>query len=300
MMAPSILFARLEDRAAAEAREPPAFFADLNLDQVVGSVTADWEEYNLKPFFFLPLRTIDDISYRQGVFRDLDDEDLLGQVRAFAQQMRVMREHLAQAEKLYYQAQKQAWFLDAVAIYCEAVKALAVSLSAGSVASQGLSTLRDYLSGYITSSRFISLADETKRLKRDLSAVDYSVLIEDNSFQVGRYLPALDYSADVENTFQKFQQCAAKDYKVKFSSWPNINHIEAKILDFVIQLQPDVFVHLTDYCVRNSTYLDQAVVAFDREVHFYIAYLQHAAKLKSAGLTFCYPRIACPDRKSVV
>lgn len=95
MMAPSILFARLEDRAAAEAREPPAFFADLNLHQVVGSVTADWEEYNLKPFFFLPLRTIDDISYRQGVFRDLDDEDLLGQVRAFAQQMRVMREHLA-------------------------------------------------------------------------------------------------------------------------------------------------------------------------------------------------------------
>ena len=38
--------------------------------------------------------------------------------------MRVIREHLAQAEKLYYKHQKERWFLDAVDIYGDAVNRL--------------------------------------------------------------------------------------------------------------------------------------------------------------------------------
>ena len=59
-----------------------------------------------------------------------------------------MRQHLEQVRKLHYELQKQAWFLDAVEIYCEAVRALAEELAARDVTSRGLRRFRGYLAGY--------------------------------------------------------------------------------------------------------------------------------------------------------
>ncbi len=83
-----------------------------------------------------------------------------------------------------------------------------------------------------------------------------------------------------------------KDYRVNFSDWPDMNHIEAKILDFVAQLYPDVFLNLDNYCAKHGNYLDETIAVFDREIQFYIAYIEYAATFKRAGLRFCYPRIA--------
>jgi DNA mismatch repair ATPase MutS len=71
-----------------------------------------------------------------------------------------------------------------------------------------------------------------------------------------------------------------------------MNHIEAKILEFVAKLYPELFEPLDEYCSKNVNYLDDTVTAFDREIQFYLAYLDYAAGLKQAGLQFCYPRIS--------
>jgi DNA mismatch repair protein MutS len=57
-------------------------------------------------------------------------------------------------------------------------------------------------------------------------------------------------------------------------------------------LYSDVFGHLDDYCVRNGKYLDETLAAFDREIQFYLAYLEYIAALKRAGLPFCYPTLS--------
>ena len=121
--------------------------------------------------------------------------------------------------------------------------------------------------------------------------VKYCVLIKGSSFTVRKYDLESDYSATVEETFEKFKQGAAKDYKVKFSASEDMNHIEAKVLEFVARLYPDVFSALDDYCATNAGYLDETVAAFDREIQFYIAYLEYIAALKRSGLRFCYPSI---------
>lgn len=56
--------------------EAPAFFGDLNLGQVVESITAGREAYDLKPFFYTCLSTEDAVAYRHEVLRDLQNEDL--------------------------------------------------------------------------------------------------------------------------------------------------------------------------------------------------------------------------------
>jgi DNA mismatch repair protein MutS len=110
----SILFEKTEEAIKRERPEAPAFFVDLNLDRVIADITVGKEEYNLQPFFHTSLTDIDAIKYRHEIFRDLENDVLFEHMKAFAQKMRAMREHLAQANKLYYKYQKALWFLDGV------------------------------------------------------------------------------------------------------------------------------------------------------------------------------------------
>ncbi len=112
----SILFVDPTD--AREPSDAPDFFVDLNLDQIVESVTSGSQEYNLKPFFHAPLSNLDEIEYRHEILHDLEREPISRAVRDFAEQARDVRKSLATADKLHYKRQKQAVFLDAVEIYC--------------------------------------------------------------------------------------------------------------------------------------------------------------------------------------
>jgi DNA mismatch repair ATPase MutS len=286
----SILFESPESRNQSEA--PPAFFADLNCDQIVDAITAKREDYNLKPFFYGCLSSIEAIKYRQEVFGDLEHTSLFRRINTFTRKMREVRAQLDCAQKAYYKEQKQAWFLEAIKMYCEAVTSLAADLSNTDLKSRGFLGFRDFLSSYIRSIGFASLSLDTENLKADLSAVRYSVLIKGNSFTVQHYNMEADYSAEINETFEKFKQGTATDYSITLPAADDMNHIEAAILEFVARLHPDVFLALNEFCTRNSTFLNETIAAFDREVQFYIAYLEYAAPLKSAGLHFCYPAIS--------
>ena len=293
----SILFERTEDGTNKETSEAPDFFVDLNLDQIIEAVTAGKQEYNLTPFFYTSLADVDAIKYRHEVMQDLENAFLLERVNSFARKMREMREHLVRVQKLYDKENKQAWFLEAVEIYCDTINSYVQDLSNADLKSRGFLGFRDYLTSYAGSVRFTSLLSETKKLKADLTTVKYCVLIKGDTFTVRNYESEADYSVDVEQTFKKFEQGAVNDYRVKFSTGDDMNHIEAKILEFVAKLYPEVFEPLDGYCARNVNYLDDTVAAFDREIQFYLAYLDYTAPLKQADLQFCYPRISDKNKE---
>jgi DNA mismatch repair protein MutS len=71
-----------------------------------------------------------------------------------------------------------------------------------------------------------------------------------------------------------------------------MDHVEASVLRGVAQLYPDAFAALTGYCERHRDYLDETIRTFDREVQFYVAYLEHVKRFEPAGLQFCYPTVS--------
>ncbi|HZR92915.1 MAG TPA: hypothetical protein VFA44_10990, partial [Gaiellaceae bacterium] len=96
----SILFERQEDGRDVDRRPEPPFVADLNLDQVLESMTAGREGYDLRPFFYAPLHDVATVRYRHEILRDLEKPAVREAVTSFAKEMVRMREHLAQVEKL--------------------------------------------------------------------------------------------------------------------------------------------------------------------------------------------------------
>ena len=294
---PSILFKRPEDSIAVERAEMPAFFVDLNLDQVVEAITAGREDYDLKPFFYTPLHDVDSIEYRHEIMQDLENDLLLERIKSFVERMRAMRAHLTQADKLYYQRQKERWFLQAVATYCDAVTGLMRDLSSTKLESRGFNGFREHLTAYIHSEPFSSLLTETEKLAVDLSSITYCLHIKEGCIRVRKCEGEIDYSADVEKTFEKFRSGTVKSYRVQFPDYPQMNHVEAGVLDLVAQLYPDLFRSLEQYCAKNKDYLDATVAGFEREIQFYLAYLEFITRLSQAGLKFCYPQVSAISKE---
>lgn len=288
----SILFENSEDRLKEETVEAPDYFVDLNLDQIIAAVTFGKQEYNLKPFFYTPLNQVKTIQYRQEIGRDLDNETLKAKINAFAEKMRVTRRYLNLIEKLHYHYHKEGWFLEAVDTYCDAVTCLADDLNQAGLQSRGLLAFCEYLTNYANSSGFRSLLVETNQLKVNLAAIKYCVIIQNDTVKVRRYDAEIDYSADVEETFAKFKQGAVKDYRLKLTAGSGMNHVEAKILTLVARLYPELFSTLDEFCVNHKDFLDETIRVFDREIQFYVAYLESIAVIKRAGLPFCYPQVS--------
>lgn len=283
---PAVAHGLIADAAA------PEFFADLNLDQIIGAITAGRGEYNLTPFFHRTLQDTAAIHDRHNVMRDLERDALRECVNSFADRMREVRADLVRVQKAYYQEQKQAWFLDAVELYCENITRFASALADTGPTSRGLTGFRDYLACYTRSAHFNALLATARRLKSDLAKLEYCILIKGSGFTVRKYGDETDYSDEVEHTFAKFKQGAVRDYRVKFSSREEMNHIEAKIAEFVAKLYPEVFVPLREFCSENADFIDRTIAAFDREIQFYLAYLAYIAPLRQAGLPFCYPAVS--------
>ena len=143
----SILFLEPLTISGIDGQQAPDFFVDLNLDQIVDAITAGRDEYNLKPFFYAPLSRVGTVEYRYEILQDLESRGLLEDIRSFADEMRTMRSFLAQADKLYYKYQKEAWFLDAVDIYLGAVNRLAKDLTQSPLRSRGFLALCEFLTG---------------------------------------------------------------------------------------------------------------------------------------------------------
>ena len=292
MPSPSVLYD--EPRPEEDRPDPvmPASFRDLNLDQVVTSVLHGRDVDHLRPFFYASLDDVGTVTYRQAVFRDLDGTDLLEQVRSFSDAMRSMRQHLAEAAKSGYPNQRERWQLDGAVVYCDAVARLARQLDGAALASSGLRRIREHVARYVTSDGFTALVTDTERVARAIGDITYCVLVKGNRVQVSTYEEQDDLSEQVRRTFERFALGEGKDYSSKLPGGHGMDQVEAHILALVAQLHPEPFARLHEFWDRHQEFVDGTIAAFDREVQFYVAYLDHIETFRAAGLAFCYPEVS--------
>ncbi|MHB1508736.1 MAG: MutS-related protein [Acidimicrobiales bacterium] len=297
----SLIFDEGARRTIGREQEDRSFASDLNLDQIITTIAGDREEHELiTAILYGHPDDVSTVNFRHEVFQDLEDRTLLEEIQHFAELMRQVRVHLEQVKKMDYRYQREGWFLDAAAIYCEAVGRLADDLGTAQLRSRGLRTFRDFLTRYVTSSEFSSLVSDTKDRKAALAEIRYCIRIRGDKVEVSRYEGQADYSVEVLDTFERFKQSAVKDYRVKYRTWPGMGHVGAQILQLVARLFSEEFAGLDQYCREHDGFFDETVRVFERELQFYLAYLDYIRPLRSAGLSFCYPEVTADSKEIFV
>jgi hypothetical protein len=281
-----------------EFQEEPHCFSDLLLDQVTAAITRGREDYRLLPFFYDHLTSRDDIAFRHEVWRDLEDQAVAAGLRFFSGEMRDVRQRINWAKKTRFEQHRRGIHLDAVTRYCDAVEHLSRTLRTNEVTSRALLEFRDVVTRYANSPTFENLARESRQLNTKLSEVRYSINVRGSRVRVLRYDGEADYGAEIEEAFERFQQGAVSDYRLTFSDWPDMNHVESQIADRVALLFRDIFSELQAFCERTGDFVDADVSTFDREIQFYFAYLDFIGPLKAHDLSFCLPDVH--DSKAVL
>ena len=268
---PSILFEQSNEYAGIDAGEEPPFFTDLNLDQVMASMTASRDEYNLAPYFLTPLQTVSAVDYRHQILHDLEEEDLRSAVDGYARGLSTMRSYLVLMGKLHNQI-PAGTLVPRCGEYL--LPEHEVIRRADHRAGAEIKRLRRLpgIPGPLYAVRRIYPARRRDHTLLDrLAAVRYAVNIKGNRVRVTAYEGEEDYGADVEQTFAKFKQGAVKDYRVSFRATADMDHVEAQVLELVGKLYPETFARLDDYCARHARFADDTLAAFGREVQFYLA-----------------------------
>lgn len=292
----SILF-RSWSGDGGEPLAEPSFFGDLNLNQVCAALTGGREEYNLAPFFYHALRDVESVNYRHDVLQEIEREEVSKPIYVFAGRMREIRKQLALADKLRDRHQRERWFLSAVTAYSSTVLELEREIDTLDLTSEASRGLAAYLSRYVQSTAFKDLAADTSRLQQELDAIRYSILTHNLRVEVSTYEDAPDLTEQIEHTFEKFRQGAVEDHHIGFRERLETDSVEERILAVVAEVFPAEFAHAAKYLARRrKTFLDETIARFDREVQFYLAYLEHIAPLKSNGLPFSYPAVSSTEK----
>lgn len=289
----SILFASGAERPqAVDAALAEQALADLRLDQLFEKLVAGLEHFDLEPLYRERCNDAEAVRYRHEIVAELEREEVAAPVRAFTDVMGTVRERLELGRRLHNARQRQYWLLAAGERYCEAVRSLERALAEATLRARGMRGLRQHLAAYVRSTAFTALEEETRALLAELAQVRYTVLVRGLRVTVSRFQEEADLTAEVEQTFAKFREAEASTRLARFSSYPELGHVEASILELVAKLHPEPFARLTDYCRRNARFIEQTIGRFDREVHFYLAYLDLIAPLREVGLGFCLPALA--------
>ncbi len=173
---------------------------------------------------------------------------------------------------------------------------MAGQLASAQPGSRALRDLRGYLVSYAASPGFAALASDTRDLTESLGQIRYCTRIRAGRVEVSRYDGEADYSAAVLKTFERFKQGATRDYLMRYRSSPGMNHIAAQITELVARLFPREFAGLEAYCRQHDGFSDEGITRADRELRFYLAYLDYIAPVRAAGLRFCYPEVSAGSK----
>ncbi len=293
----SILFPPGLEQERAERNKQLPCFIDLNLDQVVAAIVAKRDEDALRPIFYSTYRNEEIIRYRQAVFADLERAEVFQAFPAFCETMRTVRANLAYADRISYKRHRHMVVLRAIHRYCEGVQSLLQSLESLTLRSDGLRDLRRYLRGYASSEPFSQLAMEARRLRDTLFRLSYGTLFRGDKVVVRKYASEPDYAVTVLERFARFRETDIEPSKSpRLTDDFSLNHIEEGILEFVGRLFSTEFRDLENYVAKHSAFIDGVVATFDREIGFFVAYLDFIEPIKQRGLPFCYPEVSARNK----
>lgn len=270
--------------------EPPCF-ADLGLDHVVAAVVSGRAGYHLEEYFWTPLRTVDAVTYRQEAMRDLERPELGGAVRSFGEGLRAVRSALASAGSLRHVLQRRTALLDAALTYVTTVRRFNGRLATAHPTSRALTALADHVTALAASPAFTQLADDAARTRAALDAVTYRLLVAGDRVSVT--LPAgdeRDYAAELEEVFGRVGQSVLSHVK-RPSERAELNHVEEAIVERVAALYPQQFGLLERFAAEHRLFLDPVLGTADRDLQFYLAGLEFAARLRAADLPVCWPDV---------
>jgi DNA mismatch repair ATPase MutS len=305
----SILFPTREQHDRRRQTIEPAYFKDLNLNQIFAPILVEDKGFGvtaekgsqLCSFYYTPLQDKSIIQYRQDVLKELENVELRGLIVDFVHKINAIEGiydevHEAMVSPLKWRDNflVRGQLLEFIEKYSEAIASLSASLSCRELRSEGLRGFAEYLKTHLASKEFIEMCSQAKTLRERLSTVEYCMNIKFPTIRIRQYEGQTDLGRDLLGVFSKFKQDGTPGYRQHSPDEPPDSRSEATVLNMVAVVYKDIFADLDAFYTRYCGFENEIVMLFSHEIMFYLSWMELIAPLRENGLQFCIPEI-CTD-----
>lgn len=267
----------------------PAFFQDLNLDQILKKVTEDWGQEVLTLYHEFPVDE-EEQNYRKEVYSDIKEEAIYFAMMDFRRGIREWQRCKERGNKVEDELQKHVWYLREVQCYESALEglrdALLSSEKASRLKSQGMKGLLGFLTACTNKPDYQEIRKDASQLWKELT--DFRILLtyEKERFTLVEGKGTGKYEAFLSECFPGHE----KLFRSPFLASDDFSNLEAEILKQFRKKHKDFFVRVEKFHKAAKPYVCDELSELFPEMGYYLSFAQFERKMMERGLTFCTPK----------
>lgn len=269
---------------------------DLRLDMLLSALGFGGDERSVQELL-TPLPCLDDVTFRQEVFRDLEGDLVLRACEGFTAGVADVRRSLAVAARRRG-AEQHWWQLDAVRRYGESVLALSDGLGRAGIGSRGLRAAHDGLTRYCGGTDFTAMVAESRALREELSTIGVRVSVRGHHVEIAEPIAGPDVAEDVAALFATIGPIPERE--PLRDRVGGLGEIECQVLDLVVMANRGSFDRLASAARGWQKVIDPAIARLADDLKFFLAYSAMMRGLGSHGVGFTCPELSAGEEGMVV
>ena len=262
----------------------PAFYLDLNLNQIIDKICAQWSPHVKRLYLYFPRNEMCE-AYRRAVYADVKKPACYKALNDFLEVSYKMQEHEKQEEAVLSQMQKNVWHLWAIQKYCKAFDDLYEVLGKEELTSEGMQAFLKKLGEHLTSEEYVKMRTSVSSILKELMEFRFVITYEKDRIIVsegtveGAYEAFLDKGGDRDRV----------TLKSPFILSPNLCDLETECLALLSTKRPKLFKAISEVASKYNSYGQEFCFRFIREIPYYLSFRAYQLEMEEKGFSFCAP-----------
>ena len=308
----------------------PAFFLDLNIDQILERITKE-DRKILEYFEYFPLDAECE-NYRHEVYEDIKKNSLYDALLKFTAEYNEFRDIENKKKSTRIDLQRPVWHFWGMEIYTASLLRLKSVLEEAGLSSEGLKGLTELLKSYTGTPAFLGMAEKSARLKKALLNLTVTasyengriqVFVEDDDetgesseaagknnikgndpdagadnnkaiSQVGKDVEDDDGDwedlAEYEDFLKQICDVNEKEFVNPFALTDELTSFEQEIVKIVAKRNPEIFKEAEKLYKEIPEFEGKVFSRLADELRFYLSFYEFEQKMIKKGFEFCRPR----------
>lgn len=293
----------------------PAYFYDLNLDQIIRYVANERKAYDLSRYFNRLPKDRAVAKERGRVLRALEDEALLDGFLRFSDQLMAARKYAGRYRSAQKEIQRRRFLLDCGTAYVEAVETLKGAFLAREESSaalpQLLCSLKAALEEYTAAPEYQKLCECTAELADGFSGLRVQAAIVRDKLKITKEEDINDnYSKKLKQLFPE-QADREEFFENPFQAAKEPGEFESLMIEVFRKNNPELFEKLKNYEKifsekeeeairekeeningRRQNFMADWLLVLEQQVQVYLAFRLFAKQMEHTGYPLAYPVFA--------
>lgn len=283
----SLLF--LNEGNVNSYNEDNIIFKNLNLDDIIFEITRYAKLFNIKNYFYMPLKNKDDILYRHEVFKDLENKELFDILNLFSYTLNRKLKDIDEANSYKFEVYKRIKLKQKIEEYLKILEDFLLSMSNVEYKSRALKQMIKYIEDYLNSSEVKFIKNDMELINEEMKNVKFRLYFSDGVIKIDKQDDVSYVDDKIKDILDAYTVENEIDFTRNYGTIPV--HFLGQIYREIAKYFPKEFKHLELFSKHFNGFLDKTIINYSNDIQFYIAYIEMQNRITSMGLEFNYPEI---------